>query len=198
MNFPLAYSPPPQECYDFLVNLLHPENFRCPSGHSLVHSRIHRRHRMPVIDYQCSKCGKVFNVFTGTTLQGSKFSVTQIVKCFDGISREVPIIQLAKEMSVCRESLGKLRVKVKKLMPESKERRTAPEWSAIFREIECWEIEDCPEDQYEKRLVVKVKNGCCYALKRMEFVKIDPATQRKTKIKSTSVEWLKADYLNKK
>ncbi|MFO7817720.1 MAG: transposase, partial [Desulfovibrionales bacterium] len=143
MDFPLAYSPLPQECYDFLVNLLHPESFRCPSGHSLEHSRIHRRHRMPVIDYQCRKCGKIFNVFTGTKLQGTKYSVTQIVQCFDGISRNVPIAHLAKEMAVCRESLGKLQARIKKLMPGPKEKRTAQEWSAILRDIERWGIEDC-------------------------------------------------------
>jgi hypothetical protein len=58
-------------CYRLLLSALHPKGLHCPDGHDLPTDQApHDRHREPVVDYRCRACGKVFNLFTNTPLQG--------------------------------------------------------------------------------------------------------------------------------
>ena len=197
MDFPLVYKPTQEECYDTLLELLHPEGLKCPNGHDLEYSGIQRQHRAPIVDYRCKKCGRVFNVFTGTILQGTKYDPQQLIKCMDGISRDIPINRLAKEMGVDRKGLAKTCSKIDSLMPKFRSFRREEEWKAIFREIEWWEIE-AQDDNEGNRLVVKVRFGNCYALTLSSFDKIDPDTLRRRKKTGTHVTKLSKNYFLKK
>lgn len=190
MDFPLAYPPSPEECYQFLISLLHPKGLHCPEGHSLTTCKIHRRNRAPIIDYRCNNCGRIFNIFSETVLKGTKYNVTQIIQCIDGIISGIPITQLAKEMKVDRKCLGKTCRKIKDLVAMVQKHYLQPYWVPILRKIEWWKIEDQYEGGKGQRLVVKVKKGPCYALAHKTFERIHPRTLERNVEKYTDVKRL--------
>lgn len=188
MDFPLAYPPSPEECYQFLISLLHPGGLRCPEGHSLTTCKIHRRNRMPVIDYRCNDCGKIFNIFSGTVLKGTKYNVVQIIQCIDGMISGIPVSRLSQEMKVDRKCLGKTCMKIKELVDMVGNYYSQPDWIPILKKIEWWKIEDQYDGGKEQRLVVKVKKGPCYALVHMSFERIHPQTLERQVKKYTDVK----------
>lgn len=66
LDFPILPLMDEQACYDVLVPLLHPDGLACPRCAATEGLGVHRRHRRPVLDYQCAACGRVFNAFTAT------------------------------------------------------------------------------------------------------------------------------------
>ncbi len=107
MDFPLTDLMDEQACYDYLVDALHPGGLRCPacSGRDFT---LHRAHRDPVRDYRCA-CGRVFNAWTGTALQGTQRPPSQVVLLVHGIARGTPTAQLARELGCSRRHLLDLR-----------------------------------------------------------------------------------------
>lgn len=106
MRFPIGDILDEQECYDFLMRVLHPEGLMCPNGHPLPSDQApHDRHRAPIVDYRCRLCGKVFNIFTGTIWKGTRLSCTTIVLLLRGVVQGVPTLQLADELGVGYETL---------------------------------------------------------------------------------------------
>ena len=100
-------------CYRLLLRALHPEGLRCPDGHELVADQApHDRHREPVVDYRCRTCGKVFNVFSGTRLQGVRFSPARLVMILRGFCQGVTTLHLSQELGIGRRNLLKLRHRV--------------------------------------------------------------------------------------
>src|SRR5262249_9427888 len=71
MDFPLKDYLDEGACSRRLVALLHPNGLACPRCGRGQHLGVHSRHREPVLEYQCGDCGRVFNAWTGTTLQGT-------------------------------------------------------------------------------------------------------------------------------
>jgi len=105
MDFPLGDLLDPERCYDFLLSVLHPHGLGCPNGHALEEAFIHKRDRTPILDYRCRTCGRCFNLFTGTVLQGAKYNAVQMVQLLHGIAEGKPTAQLAREMGVDRKGL---------------------------------------------------------------------------------------------
>jgi hypothetical protein len=107
MDFPLLDLLDEDACYDFLVEALHPGGLRCPAcgGQQLT---IHRAHRDPVLDYRCA-CGRVFNAWTGTALQGTQRRPSALVLIVRGIAQGTPTAQLARELGCSRHHLLPLR-----------------------------------------------------------------------------------------
>ena len=105
MDFPLEPLLDPQACYDFLLDLLHPDGLGCPRGHPLAACYIHERHRAPLLHYRCKACGCCFNLFSGTVLQATKYHAVQIVQLLRGIAQGVSTAQLAREIGVDRKWL---------------------------------------------------------------------------------------------
>ena len=137
MDFPLERIPSYQECYDFLILLLHPGRFKCPEGHAFKKSKIHRRTRGPIIDYRCNNCGRIYNIFTTTILQGTKYSVQEIVQFIDGIIRDVTVSQISRETGMGRKSLTKNKPRFKKLanMAENFEAQYI-NWQDVFEQLD--------------------------------------------------------------
>ena len=77
MDFPLRDLLDPERCYDFLLSVLHSHGFGCPQGHAREKAFIHKRDRAPILDYRCRTCGRCFNLFTGTVMQGTKYNEVQ-------------------------------------------------------------------------------------------------------------------------
>ena len=114
MDFPLADLLDESACYDYLVEALHPDGLACPRCRG-THLAVHRSHREPVLDYRCAACGRVFNAWTGTALQGTQRSPGQLVLILRGIVQGTPTAQLARELSCSRRHLLGLRHRLQHL-----------------------------------------------------------------------------------
>jgi transposase-like protein len=99
-------------CYDKLVMLLHPGGLACPGCGEEQRLGIHRRHRDPILDYQCGACGRVFNAWTGTALQGTHRRPAQILWILRGVTQATPTAQMARELGCDRKWLLALRHQV--------------------------------------------------------------------------------------
>jgi len=72
MRFPITDLLDEQECYDYLLRVLHPDGLECPNGHPLPPDQApHDRSRDPLFAYRCRVCGCVFDIFTGTVWCGT-------------------------------------------------------------------------------------------------------------------------------
>jgi transposase-like protein len=109
MDFPVIEFLDEEACYAKLVALLHPDGLACPRCGAHDHLGVHRRHRAPVLDYQCGHCGRVFNAWTGTILQGMQRSPARILLILRGVAQGVPTAQLARELGCDRMKLLALR-----------------------------------------------------------------------------------------
>jgi transposase-like protein len=109
VDFPLNHLMDEDACYTWLVNLLHPDGLSCPRCGEPDRLGVHRRHRAPVLDYQCGHCRRVFNAWTGTALQGMQRGPSQIVLILRGIAQGVPTARLARELGCDRMHLLGLR-----------------------------------------------------------------------------------------
>ena len=96
-------------CYVKLVELLHPHGLACPQCGQRQCLQIHRRHRAPVLDYQCGCCRRVFNAWTKTFLQGTHRRPTQILMILRGIACGEPTARIARELGCDRSHLLELR-----------------------------------------------------------------------------------------
>jgi predicted RNA-binding Zn-ribbon protein involved in translation (DUF1610 family) len=103
MDFPLLDYLDEDACYAKLVELLHPDGLACPNCGERQALGIHRRHRAPVLDYQCGGCGRVFNAWTGTILQGIHRRPAQILLILRGFAQGTPTAQLARELGCDRK-----------------------------------------------------------------------------------------------
>ena len=113
MLFPIDDLLDESACYRLLLQAIHPEGLRCPKGHELPDDQApHDRHREPVVDYRCRTCGKVFNVFTGTPLQGVRFSPARLIIILRGFCQGVTTLHLSQELGVGRRNLLRLRHRV--------------------------------------------------------------------------------------
>lgn len=116
MRFPIDALLDEQSCYDFLRKVLHPEGLHCPKGHPLPEDQApHDRHRVPICDYKCRVCGKVYNIFTGTTWCGSRYSCGKIVLILRGILQGRSTKSLAQELGIDRSHLNSKRHTLQKL-----------------------------------------------------------------------------------
>ena len=109
MDFPIGDLLDEQACYDWLVRRLHPRGLACPHCGRKRGLGVHRRHRAPVLDYQCPRCGAVFNAFTGTALAGTHRRPPELVLILRGIARGEPTARLARELGCDRKHLLELR-----------------------------------------------------------------------------------------
>jgi transposase-like protein len=96
-------------CYGKLVELLHPEGLACPRCHQRGRLRVHDRHRDPVLGYRCGDCGRVFNAFTGTLLQGTHRRPSRLLLILRGVAQGQTTAQMARELRCDRKHLLELR-----------------------------------------------------------------------------------------
>ena len=109
MDFPIADLMDENSCYEALVSWLHPQGLVCPDCGARDGLGIHRRHREPVVDYQCDGCGRVFNAFTGTVLHAARRSPSKLILILRGIAQGESTAQLAREVKGNRPRLLELR-----------------------------------------------------------------------------------------
>lgn len=115
------------KCYSFIVDILHPEGLCCPNGHGLEETHIHRWDRAPILLYRCDSCNRIFNLFTETVLQGTRYNVIQIVQLLRGIVQGETTSRLAREMGVDRKWVLGWRHKLQQLAKEARPRDPLPD-----------------------------------------------------------------------
>ena len=133
MDFPLLDLLDEQACYDFLVDALHPGGLRCPACGGR-HLTIHRAHRDPVLDYRCA-CGRVFNAWTGTALQGTQRRPAELVLLVRGIAQGASTARLARELGCSRRHLLDLRHRLQHLAWRALPRPRLPDAEAEADEL---------------------------------------------------------------
>jgi transposase-like protein len=109
MDFPIVDFLDQHACYSKLVDLLHPGGLACPRCGSRDGLEVHRRHRDPVLDLRCAGCGRVFNAWTGTSLQGMRRRPAEILLILRGFAQGVTTARLARELGCDRMKLLALR-----------------------------------------------------------------------------------------
>ena len=82
LQFPISNFFDEQKCYKFLMELLHPEGLHCRCGHALSSDQApHKKQRRPcIVNYKCSFCRSVFNIFTHTIWFRSSYKCSTIVR----------------------------------------------------------------------------------------------------------------------
>lgn len=116
IRFPLTDLLSEQECYDYLLRVLHPEGLKCPAGHPLPASQApHDRHRDPIFDYRCRVCGQVFNLFTDTIWCGTHYTCSTIVMIMRGFVQGIPTLHLAEELELDYGTLLERRHRIQRL-----------------------------------------------------------------------------------
>jgi transposase-like protein len=106
-------------CYAFLLKVLHPKGLHCPKGHRLPKTQApHDRHRAPIFDYRCRRCGTVYNLFSQTIWSKSRYSCKTIVLILRGIAQGTPTQHLAEELDLDRSHLLKRRHAIQTLIEQ--------------------------------------------------------------------------------
>lgn len=94
------------ECYNFLLGLLHPNGLICPCGHALADGqKPHKFRKNGLPCYRCRPCGRVFNVFTGTILQGIHYDCVKIVLMLRGFAKGETTQMLSRELQLSYNAL---------------------------------------------------------------------------------------------
>jgi transposase-like protein len=115
MDFPLNDLMDEQACYEFLVQVLHPEGLACPRCHRADGLKVHRHDRAPILVYRCPHCRRIFHAFTTTVLHGTRRSARQWVLILRGVAQGVSTAQLARELECDRSELLKWRHRLQDL-----------------------------------------------------------------------------------
>jgi len=116
IRFPITDLLNPQECYDYLRRVLHPDGLHCKNGHPLPPDQSpHDRRRAPLLDYRCRECGNVFNLLTQTVWAGTHYDCVTIVQVMRGFVQGIPTLQLAEELKLDYGCLLKWRHTIQQL-----------------------------------------------------------------------------------
>jgi transposase-like protein len=117
--FPIQSLMDEHACYDYLLDVLHPQGLQCPQDHLLPAGQApHDTHRAPLVDYRCKTCGAVFNLFTNTLWSKSRYRCATIVLILRGIAQGVPTAHLAEELGLDRAHLLEVRHVIQRLIEQ--------------------------------------------------------------------------------
>ncbi len=111
MNFPINDLMDENACYQFLIDIFHPQGLHCPRCQTQEGLQIQNYYRDLILNYRCTQCRRVFNAWTGTLFQGTHWRPTQRVLILRGFTQGVSTAQLARELSCSRRPLLDLRHK---------------------------------------------------------------------------------------
>lgn len=119
LHWPLTDVLDEHACYEWLLHQLQPHGLHCPQGHLLPpHQAPHDRHRAPLVDYRCRQCGAVFNLWTGTVFQKTRYPCRIILQILRGIAQGTPTKHLADELHIDRRHLLRRRHAIQALLEQ--------------------------------------------------------------------------------
>ena len=121
VQFPLYELMNYEGCYNFLMEILHPQGLHCPLGHPIFEGqKPHKFRKNGLPCHRCRSCGKVFNIFTDTILQGIHYDCIQIVLMLHGFVKSQTTQMLSKELGVSYNSLLDWRHKLQEFAFENR------------------------------------------------------------------------------
>jgi len=116
-----------QKCYEFIVNILHPDGLHCPKCETPVEQcKVHRRGRVPLL-YSFCPCGSVYNAFSNTVWKGTHHRCSVIVRILQGFAQGTPTLHLAKELGIDRKHLLERRHKLQGFVENNCFRKPLPD-----------------------------------------------------------------------
>jgi len=128
IQFPITDLLDGKQCYQFLLQTLHPDALHCPNGHLLPQGQApHDRKRTPLVKYRCRSCGAVFNVFTGTLWAGTQYDCATVVMVLRGFTQGVPTLHLAQELSLDYSTLLERRHRLQGLALQNCDKAPLPD-----------------------------------------------------------------------
>jgi len=108
-----------QRCYEWLVEILHPEGLVCPRcAMAVEQSKVHRSDRAPVLYHRCA-CGRIYNAFATTVWQGTHHRCSVIVRMLQGFVQGVPTLHLAQELNLDRKHLLERRHQLQQFLTQA-------------------------------------------------------------------------------
>src|SRR5262245_12182451 len=117
MNHPTMNGRTENRSFQKLKKLVRPQGLHCPDCHERDGLQVCRRHAQSwVPDCRCSRCGSVFNAWTGTPLQGTHHQPSELWRLIQGMRRGEPTSTLAEELGCQRRPLASLRRKLQLLV----------------------------------------------------------------------------------
>jgi transposase-like protein len=157
MRFPIADLIDEIKCYNYLLNILHPDGLKCPNGHPLPQNQApHNINRSPVVKYKCRICGRVYNLFTNTVWSRTRHNCAIIVMIIRGFTQGVSTNQLADELNKDYGTLLERRHKIQQLALENRPDEPLPDIQTEADEVfqnagEKGEKHPDPEDPPRRR-----------------------------------------------
>ncbi|WP_250126665.1 IS1595 family transposase [Chroococcidiopsis sp. CCMEE 29] len=116
MLFPITDLLDEQECYNYLLHVLHPNGLCCQLGHPLPQDQApHDRSRSTILKYKCRICSRVFNLFTRTVWSGTRYSCVQVVLIMRGFVQGHSTNQVAGELDLDYSNLLRRRHQIQQL-----------------------------------------------------------------------------------
>jgi transposase-like protein len=112
MDFPIQDYMDESACYVKLKDLLHAEGFACPRCKAKTGIGVHRYRREHIPDHRCDSCGRIFNIFTETNLEGIRRTPSELLLILRGIAQGTPTAKLARELECNRTALLKFRHRI--------------------------------------------------------------------------------------
>jgi transposase-like protein len=157
MRFPIQDLLNQEECYQYLLDVLHPDGLACPEGHRLPAEQApHDRTREPIVNYRCRSCGAVYNIFTNTILQGTHYDSCTIVLLLRGFAKGASTQMLADELERDYGTILKWRHRLQEQALVPTEEETLPDEQVEADEMyqnagEKGDDHDDPEDPPRQR-----------------------------------------------
>jgi transposase-like protein len=97
-----------QAWYAFLVGALRSQGLRCPGCRGSRYAT-HCSRRDSILDYRCADCGRDFNAWTGTLLQGTQRTPARLALVVRGFANGTSSARLPRELGCSRRHLLDLR-----------------------------------------------------------------------------------------
>ncbi len=98
MKFPKIKFRNESSCFETLFELIHPEGMHCPRCGARDGIRRKANHPRPWrISYRCRHCGRTFNSWTGTPLQGTHRPPSEILHIMKANVESESTLQLSQE-----------------------------------------------------------------------------------------------------
>ena len=109
-------------CYAFLLRILHPQGLHCPDGHPLAEGqKPHKFRKNGLPCHRCHTCRKVFNIFSGTILQGIRYDCIKVVLMLRGFAKGETTQMLSKELKAGYNALLDWRHRLQELSFENRD-----------------------------------------------------------------------------
>ena len=125
-----------ESCYRLLEQVLHPHGLHCPEGHGLVEGQKPHKFRLNGLRcYRCKQCVKVFNIFTGTVLQGIRYDCIQIVLMLRGFAKGETTQMLSRELKLSYNALLDWRHRLQEFSFENRDVSRLPDQEVESDEV---------------------------------------------------------------